>query len=249
MDRDVRAELGSAGFNRELVLANVRRLLKRVRRLRWKAAGSEWADYARQHSYSENDFDAKRAFVESVIRDAGARSVWDLGCNTGTFAGLAARHSPLVLALDADHLAVERLFRDTAAMVSGRILPLVQNLADPSPAWGWNLRERQSLPARGRPQLVLCLALVHHLVIGANVPLRRFVEWLAALGGDLVIEFVGREDAKVATLLRNRVDQYGDYHQAGFEECLGRHYRILATLSLSGGRRTLYHCRRNETAA
>jgi SAM-dependent methyltransferase len=247
--RDLRAELDSAGFSRELVLANVRRLSKLVRRLRWKAGGSQWADYTRQHSYAETDLDAKRGFVEAVARRTGANVVWDLGCNTGTFAALAARHCPLVLAMDADHLAVERLFQDSETMASRRILPLVQNLADSSPNWGWNLAERKSLTARGRPDLVLCLALVHHLVIGANVPLRQFFEWLAGLGGDLVIEFVGREDDRVAALLRNRVDQYGDYHQAGFEECLGRHYRILATLSLSGGRRTLYHCRLNETVA
>ncbi len=248
-DRDLRGELGSAGFNRELVLANVRRLAKLVRRLDWKAGGSEWADYVDCHNYTPADHEAKRAFVEAAVQRSGARSVWDLGCNTGTFSDIAARRAGLVLAMDADHLAVERLFRNENLMRDGRILPLVQNLADPSPAWGWNLAERKPLLARGRPELVLCLALLHHLVIGANVPLQRLVDWLASLGGDLVVEFVGRGDDKVATLLRNRVDQYGDYHRAGFEACLARHYRVLESQPLAEGRRVLYHCRPKDIAA
>lgn len=246
--RDLRGELGSAGFRHELVLANVRRLRKLVRRLSWKATASEWADYADHHNYSDEDLQAKHRFVAAAAERSGARQAWDLGCNTGTFAGLAARHCPLVLAMDADHLAVERLFRNGDALASGRILPLVQNLADPSPAWGWNLAERQSLAQRGRPGLVLALALVHHIVIGANIPLQRFVDWLAGLGPELVIEFVGRDDDKVARLLRNRVDQYADYDPQRFEATLRRHYVVLETCRLGGGRRILYHCRRSDAA-
>ncbi len=239
--RDVRSELGSAGFSRDLVLANVRRLRRLVDRLEWRAAGSEWADYASQHNYSAADAEAKRRFVDTAVQASGAQSAWDLGCNTGDFSRIAARHCPLVLAMDADHLAVERLYRETGTQPGLPILPMVQNIADPSPNWGWNLAERRALAQRGRPGVTLCLALAHHIVIGANVPLRHLVEWLADLGGDLVIEFVGRDDDKVQTLLRNRVDQYDDYHLPVFEELLARHYRTVDRLELSEGRRVLFH--------
>jgi len=245
--RNLRSELGAAGFRRELVLANVRRLLKLLRHLQWTDARSEWGDYEEFHNYSGADQSAKLAFVAAAARNSGAQIAWDMGCNTGRFSIAVAAHCPLVLAIDADHLAVDRLFRNANALQKGHILPLVQNLADPSPNWGWNLRERSNLAARGRPGLVLCLALVHHLVIGANVPLDSVIDWLSDLGGELVIEFVHRDDEKVQQLLRNRIDEYHDYCLENFEFSLSRKYEVIEKLSLSSGLRTLYYCRSKHT--
>lgn len=248
-DRNLRGELGSAGFNREMVLHNVRKLQKLLSRLRWAAAESEWADYEEFHNYAAQDLQLKMAFVEKAARAATARIAWDLGCNTGRFSRVLARHCELVLAMDADHLAVERLYHDAEAMQSGRILPLVQNVTDPSPSWGWAHRERAALEVRGQPGLVLCLALIHHVVIGANIPLESFIDWLATLGGELVIEFVGRDDDMVCKLLRNRLDPCTDYALPEFEHSISRHFTVVERLQLSGGVRHLYYCRPKDVAA
>ena len=245
-DRNVRAELDSAGFSRELVIANVRRMRKLVGRLEWRAAASEWSDYASCHNYSDEDVAAKQDFVSQAVQSCVPKRVWDLGCNTGAFAAIAAGHCRNVVAMDADHLAVERLYRNRAIMDTGQVLPLVQNIADPSPDWGWNLSERRALAARGTPDLVLCLALLHHLVIGANIPLTEVMDWLAKLSPHIVIEFVGRDDEKVETLLRNRPDPCHDYQLAAFESSLARHFRIEQSQELSGGRRRLYFCKRHD---
>ena len=44
-------------------------------------------------------------------------------------------------------------------------------------------RERQPLPERGRPDLTLCLAVLHHVSISGNVPVASFLDWLRDLGG------------------------------------------------------------------
>lgn len=240
--RNLRNELKNAGLNRELLLANVRKLKKLLQGLDWKPDGSEWADYAQFHNYSDEDHKAKMAFVEQAAVECKAPLCWDLGCNTGLFAQVAAQHGELVVAMDADHLAVERLYRNPEIMASQRMLPLVQNLADPSPAWGWNQAERKTLQQRGRPQLVLALALIHHVVIGANIPLSAFTDWLGGLGCSLVIEFVSREDDKVVQLLRNRSEQFPDYSRATFEQNLQRHFHVERQQDLRGGLRTLYYC-------
>ena len=84
------------------------------------------------------------------------------------------------MATDIDHVAVERLY--LAESTPDNILSLVQNVADPSPNWGWRNRERSDLQTRSRPDLVLCLALIHHVVITANIPLAEFIDWLAGQG-------------------------------------------------------------------
>ena len=119
-------------------------------------------------------------------------------------------------------------------------------MASPSPNLGWRGLERKALTQRQRPDLTLCLALVHHLVIGANIPLPQLVDWLAELGGDLVIEFVTKDDPMVQTLLRNKDDDYSDYELANFDRCLERSFAITEREALSSATRILYRCRRRD---
>src|SRR2546428_10285476 len=101
--------------------------------------------------------------------------VWDLGCNTGAFSRIAAENARYVVAMDTDQLVIERLYQTLKSEGNTTILPLVHNVVDSSPNLGWRGMERKALAARGIPNLVLCLALIHHVVIGANVPLREFI--------------------------------------------------------------------------
>lgn len=242
--RSVRRQLADAGFGRELILANVRKLSRLITRLEWKRSASTWVDYRETHSYSDADHAAKKEFVRAAAAAVPRRMVWDLGANTGDFSRVCREHAEYILAIDADELAVERMYRELNAEGDGKILPLVGNLVDPSPGLGWLGRERRPLPDRGRPDLVLALALIHHVVIGANLPLDDFVDGLARLGGDLVIEFVHKDDPMVRQLLLEKEDRYADYDRDRLERALSRHWTIAERLALGSGTRTLYFARR-----
>ena len=237
---NVRSNLKSAGFNRELILVNVRKMQKLVKKLSWQAEGSEWGDYTEFHNYSEQDHAVKENFIRESIATEKPGTVWDIGCNTGQFSRIAATACPQVVSTDIDHVAVERLFLDP--QTPDNILPLVQNVSDPSPNWGWRNRERSDLQTRSKPDLVLCLALIHHVVITANIPLAEFVDWLAGLTDKLVIEYVSRNDDKVQTLLRNKEDKYQDYSRESLEANLKRHFEIQRQQEVNKGDRSLYLC-------
>jgi len=237
---NVRSNLKSAGFNRELILVNVRKLQKLVNKLEWEATGSEWGDYTEFHNYSDEDHVRKEDFIRASIRDEKPATVWDIGCNTGQFSRIAAAECLRVVSTDIDHVAVERIFLNPET--PDNILPLVQNVADPSPNWGWRNRERSDLQTRSRPDMVLCLALIHHVVITANIPLAEFIDWLAGLTDKLVIEYVSRKDDKVETLLRNKEDKYGDYSRESLEANVKRHFEIRQQRDVNNGDRTLYCC-------
>lgn len=240
--QNVKSDLKSAGFSKELILANVRKTRKLVQKLSWGGEGSEWGAYEEFHNYSESDHELKEAFINDCVRDGGAQTVWDIGANTGQFSRIAARHARQVLAMDIDHFAVERMYRKNTADGVSNILPLVQNVVDPSPNWGWRNSERSDLVSRARPDLLLCLALIHHVVITANVPLDEFIAWLASLTDQLVIEYVSRADDKVETLLRNKEDKYHDYSRENLESALAVHFDIRRKLPLESGHRFLYWC-------
>ena len=243
---NVRASLKSAGFKRELILVNVRKLKKLVSRLQWEGNGSEWGDYSCFHNYSDDDHVRKEAFVARCVQEVKPDTVWDIGCNIGQFSRIAAQYCRQVVATDIDHFAVERLYSDPRTPAN--ILALVQNVADPSPNWGWRNRERRDLQYRSQPGMVLCLALIHHVVITANIPLAEFIDWLAGLSGQLVIEYVSRTDDKVRTLLRNKEDKYWDYHRDYLEQQLERHYRIQERIELRAGQRQLYWCQKKASS-
>ena len=245
--QNIRADLKSAGFNQAMILANVRKLGKLINKLRWQGEGSEWGAYEDFHNYSESDHRLKESFIGNSVAGSGAETVWDIGCNTGQFSMIAARHATTVLAMDLDHYAVERLYRKTREDGLKNILPMLQNIADPSPDWGWRNRERRDLPSRSRPDLVLCLALIHHVVISANVPMEEFVSWLADISDQLVIEYVSRSDEKVKALLRNKVDRYSDYSREGLEINLGKYFRIVQQQEAESGNRHFYWCKRFES--
>jgi hypothetical protein len=161
----------------------------------------------------------------------------------GRFSKIVGESAKTVVAIDSDHFAVERLYRELKNRGKAHILPLLQNVADPSPSWGWRNEERVQIQARVRPDFVLCLALLHHVVITANIPLREFIQWLAGFGDQLIIEYVAHADDKVKALLLNKEDKYSDYSRLGLEQALGKHSEIVRKLDLESGNRHLYWCR------
>ncbi len=215
---DARRELKRAGFKPELIKANADRLARLVGKLDWMPGGSEWSEYREISTYDDAELRAKERFVERAVADSRPGTVWDLGANDGRFSRIAADGGAYVLAIDGDEVAVERLYRELRAEGDERILPLALDLIDSSPGLGWRGAERPRLEERGRPDLVLALALVHHLTIGGNVPVADVVDWLAGLGATLVVEFPTRDDPMVERLLaRKRPGAHPDYELEQFE--------------------------------
>ena len=203
-----------------------------------------WLDYEREHSYNDTDFAAKKEFVAMAAQEKRRKMVWDLGCNTGIFSHLCAAHSDTVLAVDGDAGAVDRLYRRLKNDGSGgNILPLVLNMANLSPAQGWAGRERMAFDQRTRPNLVLCLALIHHLRITNGIPLPMFLDWLRGLGADVVIEFVDRQDEMTQQLLQAKTETYDDYNMPAFESAVAERFAVQATRELKNGTRKLYFLR------
>ncbi len=240
--REVKSDLKAAGFNKELILANVRKLKKLVGSLEWSHGRTEWGNYADTHNYTEADHEQKAGFVDQCLAGKTRGLLWDMGSNQGQFSRVASRNCEQVLALDVDHPSLDRLFQEPDRPQN--ILPLLQNVLDPSPDWGWRLRERRDLVSRAQPDVILALAVIHHVVISGHVPLDDFIAWLAEITPELIIEFVDRSDDKVQTLLRNKDDDYADYDLEPFETALKRHFSVESRLTLGAGKRHLYHARR-----
>ena len=87
--------------------------------------------------------------------------------------------------------------------------------------------------------MVLCLALVHHMRVSANVPLSLFVEWLRSLDATAIVEFVGRDDEMFRKLVENKSEDYPDYTPEAFESEIAEHFTVSDRLELKGGKREM----------
>ena len=226
-----------------MVMGTIDGLRRTVEKLEVRDRRTTWGNYDTEHSYAAGSFDLKKEFVRKYVQAEHRKLAIDFGCNTGTFSRICAENSDYVLAVDGDEKAIDRLFRDLKGEGSRKILPLVANLGNISPNQGWRGRERRSFDERAQPQLILCLAIIHHIVISANIPLDEFLEWLKSFNASVVLEWVGPDDDMVKMLLRNRVNQYAELTECNFQAAVAKRFSIEDSVALKGGVRKLLYLR------
>lgn len=247
-----RARAGEAGpatgraLNRQALLGLVDSLQSTVRGLHWKPPGKGWANYYQDNTYTPEEFQRKTRLVAEFLKRTESRRVWDLGANTGYFSQLAAEMGLSTVAFDYDPACVERMYREVKERQQTRLLPLVLDLFNPSPPSGWLNQERSSIFDRGNPDLVLALALVHHLAFTGNQPLENLAAFFSGLAPWLVIEFVPETDPQSRRLLAGRRGIHHPYNRDRFETCFGKHFNLIISEPVAESGRTLYLMRRRD---
>jgi hypothetical protein len=211
-----------------------------IHSLRSNCGQTEWANYYEQNSYSPAALNAKRELVERYLRLAQPAKVWDLGANTGVFSQIACDLGCFTCAFDVDPACVERAYLTGRKTRQANFLPLRMDLTNPSPSLGWAHGERDSLASRGPADMIMALALIHHLAISNNVPLPTVADFFCRLGKSLIIEFVPKQDPQVQRLFENRDDIFKDYHQSGFEQAFGKHFHLRESKPVGDDGRVLY---------
>jgi hypothetical protein len=243
-DDDAASTARGVRIDRPRLVGLVRNLRGTVAGLHWKPAGTEWSDYADHTSYGDAATASKVAIVRELLATTGARTVWDLGANTGRYSRVATEGGRRVLAFDIDPAAAERNYRQIREEGRTDILPLVMDLANPSPGVGWASSERQSLVTRADADAVLGLALIHHLAISRNVPLWMLLDLFATLAEWAVVEFVPKDDPMVRHLLATREDVFPDYTLDGFRAAAMGAFTIVAERQIEESPRVLFLLRR-----
>jgi hypothetical protein len=235
---EVRSRGGS--MSRQAMTGLIDSLDATVRKLDWTPRGTEWGNYYDFTNYSDSAFEHKKQLVSEWTKRAQPALIWDLGANTGVFSRVARDSGAFVGSFDIDPAAVEQNYRQLKEEKLDGLLPLLLDLTNPSPALGWANRERDSFGERGPADLVLALALIHHLAISNNVPLSQIAEFFAATGKWLIIEFVPKTDSQVQKLLVSREDIFPDYTRAGFEAAFRQMFSMREAVEIRDSERVLY---------
>ncbi len=224
---------------RHILQKRLARLKKQIRHAAKTNATSEWSCYEQQAShYQSGDVEAKQQFVRGVLKRCRPKRVLDVGANTGAYALMAADAGAEVVALDSDTAAVETLWR-TAAAQRKPVTALVANIARPTPAAGWMNREQLSLLDRlmGQFDMVLMLAVIHHLILREQLPLTHIGELCAGLTWHwLVVEWVPPSDPMFQEWLRGRDALYGHLTEGDLNRAFAPFFRVVERVELGNKR-------------
>jgi 2-polyprenyl-3-methyl-5-hydroxy-6-metoxy-1,4-benzoquinol methylase len=227
------------------------RLGKQIRRAARYEKSSQWSEYQRTAShYRPEDIEAKQQFINSALERCDPQRVLDIGANTGTYSLMAAESGAEVVALDSDAAAIEALWR-SAAQRGRAVTALVANIARPTPAAGWRNREQLSLLDRltGKFDLVLMLAVIHHLILREQLPLAHIGDLCASLTQRwLVLEWVPPSDSMYQEWLRGRDDLYGHFSENDLKQAFAPWFHVVAQTTL-GNQRILLLFERNQLVA
>lgn len=232
------------GLSRKSLVALLESLGSAVRKLRWKPGGTEWAEYYDEINYTDEAFENKKRIVKEFLSRSGAREVWDIGGNDGTFSRIAVELGADVVCMDVDPACVEKNYLRCIADNEKNLTPLLVDLFNPSPSIGWEATERMSIFERGPVQTVLALALIHHIMISNNVPMPMVASFFAGLAETLIIEFVPKSDSQVRKLLVTREDIFNDYNLDCFLSEFSRFFEIEAREDVMPSERTMFLMRR-----
>jgi len=218
---------------------NLRRFGKSLHALEPKDRDSKWSDYpAAADHYSETERQQKQEFVGQALKSLRPGSVLDIGGNTGQYSRIAAGVGATVVAWDTDVASSDRSWRDAGA--GGLpILPLVADVARPTPAVGWCNTESLTLleRARGRFDCVMMLGILHHLLLADQIPMADVATLLASLTRRAsIVEWVPKSDVRYIDLCRGRDELYQHLDEALFQKEFTRYFTIVSRQELSNGR-------------
>jgi hypothetical protein len=236
----------TAQLSRQKLINLISSLEVLIKRLKTPEQKSTWSEYYDEAGRRNDYLDQKKKIISAWLSDVNITTAADLGANEGEFSQLLTERNIHTIAADFDPYCINRLYNKIKAARLQNIQPLVSDLANPAPAIGVNNKERSAFIDRIQVDLVLALALIHHLAIARNIPLEMIAEFFGRLGKNLVVEFISKEDEKVKLMLQQKKDIYTGYSEPGFVQAFEKWFRITDKKVIPGTKRSLYFMTRNE---
>lgn len=227
-------------FSKKKLLHLLNNLREMISGLQLNNFKTTWSDYYDETILGDEYLKEKELVFGKLLSQCNGAIALDIGANDGYFSLLTAKKFSEVIAADFDSQCINRLYNNTKEKHILNLLPLRIDVANPSAALGFANRERNSFTERIKVDLVVALALIHHLVITKNIPFSRLASYFNEIAPQLIIEFVPKEDEKVQLLLQNRKDIYTHYTRRHFETAFSDFFSIQEMITLPISKRIIY---------
>jgi len=224
------------------------RLRREVMRIKQKDLNTQWAKYGGREHYTNAEIALK---IDSVLSSVGEFSnsnsyVLDVGGNDGKFAFPLASKGVTSIVLDSDPQALENGVSWAKSLDDSMqrcIFFLNVDFLNSTPSVGLFESERISFTERFKnPELIVCFAVIHHMVISQSVPVRLVIENFRRFNCPLLIEIPSEDDPKVKLLMRGKAGlQPQEYSVSQIRLELERQFGHVSYLGTTSTHRELFH--------
>jgi 2-polyprenyl-3-methyl-5-hydroxy-6-metoxy-1,4-benzoquinol methylase len=230
----------SSSFTKKKLLDLLRSLTEKIQSFSLTQSPTVWSSYYQEAGERGDYLSSKKQIVADWLSRLNFKTVLDAGANEGKFSEIAAKRSAYVLSADLDHSSVNALYHKVKKQQIKNICPIIIDFANPSPAIGVNNEERPSFLKRTKVDLVLALALIHHLALAKNVPFDKIASMFSSITHYLLIEFVPSSDEKVLLLSENKKELLLSYSEETFVNNFEKYFSVLEKREILKTGRTLY---------
>lgn len=233
-------QMPSKKMGKTQLAAIIDSLERTVQKLRPLADQTEWGDYYSNTNYTAAAADDKAKAIRKLVKPLNIKTALDAGGNDGTYSRVLNELGIHTVCSDIDPMAVEANYRQVRSGREELMLPVLIDFTNPGGALGWQNGERSPVHERYGTDLVMALALVHHLAISNNLPLGKIAEYFSRFAPYLLLEFVPKSDSQAQKLLSTREDIFPGYTEQGLKQAFQDRYSLLGESKIKSTKRTLY---------
>ena len=214
---------------------------------------TRWIGYQNDEwdwSQNRDNWSMKMKNVISLIKTVKPNSIIDLAGNMGWYGSYLHDEVSQVIIADMDYGCIDHLWKNIHDRKMNNVYPVYMSLCTPSLDYyrdypissnsgliPWRLSSND----RFKSELVLALAIIHHLAFGQQLTFKEIIEQISLYTKKyLIIEFVDQKDVYIDYFLKKGFEWYT---RENFEKQLLRKYDILSFKeSTPSETRTLYLC-------
>ena len=108
---------------------------------------------------------------------------------------------------------------------------------------GWMGEERKSFLKRYKNKFdgMICLAFIHHICVGNNVPLEQFVDYIGNFSKNILLEFVSDKDQMVKNLSVNKKNLMNNYTLENLKKIIKNKNTIISENQITATRFLIHY--------
>lgn len=201
---------------------------------------NHWASYYENDIEEESYILSKEKAIRGWISSINPQSVLDLGANVGKFSFIASEFAEKVISIESDEICVDEIDKQITLHKINNVYPLIGDLSQPSPGLGLLNNETLPLFERAESDMVLSLALIHHLYFTKFMDFEVIFELFSKLTRNyLIVEFIPNLDRKVKGLMLGKSTRVEGYNYELFNKSMLTSFELIEQVKLDSSSRIL----------